>query len=281
MHEPASEQPSQPHLWLVAGTGEGPLLAAALLKRGWRVEVSLVSSAAGRAYAPQPGLELEIGALGGEAAIEARLEAARAAGAAFSWVVDASHPFARVITAQLASVCQRLSQPLLRLRRDWIGAEGDSETAHQGVTLLNDLAALASVDLCADQLLLAIGARQLGTALAVSNAAGHGARILPSAAALRMALAAGLKDAQIACHRPGEPGGLPPLALERALCRHWGSTVVLARQSGGLTEALWRRLAREEGLRLLLLRRPLEPETMDALPLEELLEKLGSPTTRP
>ncbi|MCP9915444.1 precorrin-6A/cobalt-precorrin-6A reductase [Cyanobium sp. ATX 6F1] len=280
MHEPAPEQTPQRHLWLVAGTGEGPLLAAALLERGWRVQVSLVAASAGRAYDPHPDLELEIGALGGEGAIEARLEAARGRGAAFAWVVDASHPFARVISAQLAAACQRQGQPLLRLWRPWIGAEGSSDGAGPGVTLLRDLTALAQVDLVADQLLLAIGARQLGAALAASNAAGHGARILPSPTALRLAQSAGLRDAQIACHRPGAPG-LPELALERALCRHWGSTAVLARQSGGLTEALWRQLAREEGLKLLLLRRPLEPETMDVLPMEALLEKLRSPSARP
>ncbi len=280
MHEPAPELTPQRHLWLVAGTGEGPLLAAALLKRGWRVQVSLVGASAGRAYAPHPDLELAIGALAGEVAIEAQLEAARGRSAAFTWVVDASHPFARVISAQLAAVCRRQGQPLLRLGRPWIGVEDGSEAAGQDIMLLGDLAALANVDLSTDQLLLAIGARQLGAALAASNAAGHGARILPSPTALRLAQSAGLSDAQIACHRPGEPG-LAPLVLERALCRHWGSTAVLARQSGGLTEALWRQLAREEGLRLLLLRRPLEPNTMDVLPLEALLEKLGSPSARP
>ncbi|MCP9849342.1 precorrin-6A/cobalt-precorrin-6A reductase [Cyanobium sp. Morenito 9A2] len=275
----------QQHLWLVAGTGEGPPLAATLLDRGWQVRVNLVSSSALRAYAPHPRLELESGALGGEAAIEARLAAAVGRNAPFDWVVDASHPFAQVISAELARVCQRLGQPLLRLRRETL--EGDDTSGEAlgppgpGLRLLADLADLGSVDLRADRLLLAIGARRLAQALAASNAAGHGARLLPSPAALRLARAVGLSDAQIACHRPTPGGGLPPLALERALCRQWGITAVLARQSGGTTEATWRQLAGEEGLKLLLIRRPPEPAAVLGLPLEALLEKLGFPTTPP
>ena len=47
---PVAAPVGQDRLWLVAGTGEGPPLAAALLQRGWRVRVSVVTAAAVRAY---------------------------------------------------------------------------------------------------------------------------------------------------------------------------------------------------------------------------------------
>ena len=46
----------QPHVWLLYGTGEGPVLVAALVAQGWRVSVSVVSASAAGAYA---GLSLE------------------------------------------------------------------------------------------------------------------------------------------------------------------------------------------------------------------------------
>ena len=57
-------------IWLLSGTGEGPPLAAELLRRGWQLRVSVVSSAAARAYPAHPNLELQVGALGDEAAVQ-------------------------------------------------------------------------------------------------------------------------------------------------------------------------------------------------------------------
>ncbi|WP_191964848.1 hypothetical protein [Synechococcus sp. RSCCF101] len=37
-------------LWMLAGTGDGPPLAAALLARGWRIQLSVVSASAAEAY---------------------------------------------------------------------------------------------------------------------------------------------------------------------------------------------------------------------------------------
>jgi hypothetical protein len=57
-HQSAAPGPGQaPWLWLLAGTGEGPRLAAALLQAGWLVRVSVVSRAAARAYPPPPRLQ--------------------------------------------------------------------------------------------------------------------------------------------------------------------------------------------------------------------------------
>lgn len=279
MHDTRMHQRPGHHLWLIAGTGEGPRLAQTLLARGWRLRVSLVGAAAARPYPEREELELEIGALDGEAAIAERLRRSDASGAPYAWVVDASHPFARMISADLAAACRRRGQPLLRLQRPALPVDN--------ALVLEDLADLSKVDLTGERLLLAIGARRLGEALRHSTAEGHFARLLPTPAALRLARAAGLEDHQLACLRPGQGSVsvsgsvLAAGALERALCRQWGITTVLARQSGGLTEHLWREVANQERLRLLLLRRPPEPDTTESLPMKELLEKLGSPPPHP
>ena len=251
-------------IWLFAGTGEGPVLAQVLLQRGWRLRISVVSPQAARAYGSAAGQELRVGALAGQAALAQELLAARRGGEGFSWVVDASHPFARRISASLASACADLDQPLVRLQRPLLPL-GRAEA-------LGDLSDLGRQGLAGERLLLAIGARQLVAAVRLTPGAVHHGRILPLPLALQQATAAGLDPERIACLRPGGDG-----AIERALCRHWRLTCVLARRSGGTNEALWHAIAADQGLRLLLLDRPPEPSGVRALPLGGLLEQLGWP----
>lgn len=250
------------HLWLVAGTGEGPGLAERLLALGWQVTVSVVSAAAALAYRPHRALSLRVGALGGEAAVEAELVAATASGRSYAVVVDASHPFACQVSRQLVAGCARQRQRLLRLQRPTL--EGPA-------TLLPALDDLGAVPLAGQRLLLAIGARQLAAAVSLSPEACHYARLLPSAGSLQQAMAAGLGAERVACLRPGSA-----LAVERALVRRWRITTVLARQSGGPTEQLWRRICSREGPRLLLLRRPQDPPGVERLNAEALLATLAA-----
>lgn len=287
MHDPAGRQRSR--LWLIAGTGEGPRLARQLLERGWRLEVSVVTAAASLAYPAHRHLRLLVGALAGGEAIRQRLTAAAAAGQPYAAVVDASHPFARQISAQLAEALgqqkqqrqlaqgqledrptgQLPAQPLLlRLERPLLSDPTDR--------LLADLEALAPHrlaphSLAGRRLLLAIGARQLGRAVALSPGALHHARLLPTAEALQRAMAAGIAPERLACLRPGGGG---EAALLAALLRRWRIDVILCRQSGGITETLWRQLAASQGCELLLLRRPADPAGVTGLAEAELLSKL-------
>lgn len=275
---PPPHQTPSPWIWLIAGTGEGPPLAARLLERGWRVRVSLVSAAAGRAYPPHPRLVVTVGAIGagdgGEpaAAVLAELRSAAAAGQPYRWMVDASHPFARRISAAVAEACRLQGQPLLRLKRPLPTATG--------ARILADLPALAQEPLAGRRLLLAIGARRLAEAIGHCPGAVPHARLLPSPAALRQAMAAGLPPERVACLRPAADAAAAA-AIEAALCRRWGIEVVLCRRSGGPSESHWRRICRDLGLRLLLLERPPEIAGVPTLPLGALLERLGDPPPPP
>jgi precorrin-6A/cobalt-precorrin-6A reductase len=249
-------------IWLFAGTEEGPLLAESLLARGWWVQVSVVTAAAARAYARHPELQLQVGAIDSDALLQQELEQLRP-----RWVVDATHPFAQLISERLERLCQASATPLLRLQRQQPDktAEGEQLRWLQGI---NDLQALP---LAGERLLLAIGARHLKAAIAASAGAEHFARVLDQPGSLQGARAAGLNDAHIACLRPdAHTAG----ALEAALCRRWGISVVLCRQGGGRSEALWRQVCRRQSLPLLLLR---QPPAAAGLPLPALLERLGQP----
>lgn len=258
-----------PRLWLIAGTGEGPVLARALLAMGWRLQVSVVTPAAAGAYPSVPGLELQVGSLGGiagegsDGAVAVVLAQAECQGDPFAVVVDASHPFAVRISGSLQRVCAERGQPLLRLQRPPLDSSG--------AELLEDLQGLRDWVVPGSRLLLAIGARRLAEAIAATPGALHHARILPNAEALQQARAAGLADRRLACLRPGGP----VQGIERALCLRWRIDTVVCRQSGGASESLWQELSDELGLRLLLLRRPDEPLGITALTVEALLARLA------
>ena len=112
MHTRPPHHPGSP-IWLLSGTGEGPPLAKTLLARGWRLRVWVVSEGAARSYPAAPGLELAVGPIGGSKAVANALARAEAAGDRPAWVVDATHPFARRISADLAEACR------LRCGRGW------------------------------------------------------------------------------------------------------------------------------------------------------------------
>ena len=177
---------------------------------------------------PRPALALALlreqrGNLKG--ALEA-LDQARVEGDPFALVVDATHPFAQTISADLQSTCRQQALPLLRLQRPG-GEEGPAQGQspaqgldHGQIHRLGCLEDLAELPLQGQNLLLAIGHRQLAQAIALSPGAHHHARLLPNAPSLKVAMAAGLKPERVACLRP-TPLGSP-----------WGDSVEAALQIG-------------------------------------------------
>ena len=107
----------QRHLWLLTGTGEGPMFASALLAKGWSVTVSVVSKKAANPYSELPLEALLVGDLRGDSGIVRVLQKAKLKHNGFDWVIDATHPFASSITCSLENVCKEFSQPLLRYER--------------------------------------------------------------------------------------------------------------------------------------------------------------------
>lgn len=103
---------------ILGGTAEARALAAHLDSAG----VAIVSSLAGRVARPRlPAGEVRIGGFGGPEAL-ARWLAEHAIAA----VVDATHPFAELISASAAAATTSARVPLLRLERPgWEAAAGD------------------------------------------------------------------------------------------------------------------------------------------------------------
>ncbi|WP_459984139.1 cobalt-precorrin-6A reductase [Nocardioides sp. AN3] len=90
---------------LLGGTSEARALAARLVEEG----IAVTSSLAGRVARPRlPVGDVRIGGFGGVAGLRSAL-------VDFDAVVDATHPFARGISANAAAACTEV--PLLRLER--------------------------------------------------------------------------------------------------------------------------------------------------------------------
>jgi precorrin-6A/cobalt-precorrin-6A reductase len=118
-------------LLLLGGTSEARALAARLVD-----EVVLTSSLAGRVAEPRlPVGAVRIGGFGGVAGLRRAL-------ADYDAVVDATHPFARGMTAHAAQACALEGVPLLRLERPgwdpdpaWHHVETHEEAAERAATL--------------------------------------------------------------------------------------------------------------------------------------------------
>ena len=242
----------QEHVLVFAGTGEGPVIAQSLLECGFRVSVSVVTEAAARGFAALSLQSLHVGAFPSQRSLSDHL-----ATQAVTCVVDATHPFALRISADLQSTCATGHPRLIRFERPDHGA------VDQG--LLATIDDLAHCPLSGHRLLLAVGARQLQAAVTAARLAGavvH-ARVLPTADAIRQAGAAGLSGDQLAVLRPAV--GERPGALEAALCRRWQISDVLCRQSGGAADGLWSRLCQDGSMRLWKLKRPLARPDVDVV----------------
>ncbi|MDL9935918.1 cobalt-precorrin-6A reductase [Gordonia sp. ABSL1-1] len=103
---------------ILGGTGEARDLAATLVEVG----VPVISSLAGRVRDPRlPQGEVRIGGFGGIAGLAQWLATHQVRA-----VVDATHPFAAVITANAVEACALAGVQLLRLRRDpWVPGAAD------------------------------------------------------------------------------------------------------------------------------------------------------------
>ena len=175
-------------VWVFAGTSDGSALAQAIAGDGLPVTLSVATSL-GASVAPQhPGVQL----YGGPAGVQARRLALRGARA----VVDATHPYAQVITAQLRELCAELGVPYLRLERP---ARLEPDPAD-----LNDLSVVDDLNTAATQaaalggpVFLATGSRDLEAFWTAFLAAGGQAgqvfvRLTPQPDVLARALALGV-----------------------------------------------------------------------------------------
>lgn len=232
---------------ILGGTGEARDLAAALDGAG----IAVTSSLAGRVTNPRlPRGAVRVGGFGGPDALADWLHEHGIVA-----VVDATHPFAKRISASAARACPAASVPLLRLERPgWMERPGD-----RWRRVANLAAAAALLPSLGRRVLLTTGRQGL-------------CAFAPVAECWFL----------VRCVDPPEPP-LPPrhellldrgpytLAGELVLIDRHAIDVVVTKDSGGrLTEAKLD-AARERGLPVVVVDRPPSPEVETVATVEQAL----------
>ncbi|MBU6229265.1 MAG: cobalt-precorrin-6A reductase [Cyanobacteria bacterium REEB459] len=209
--------PEQPQLWIIGGTGEAVVLASGLVDLEIACVVTVTTPAASQAYPSRPGLQVQVGALAGEA-LSGFIQQQR-----IGAILDASHPFAIEISQAAIAAAHQRQIPYWRYERPAV-----SLPAHPLVRQVADLNQVLRSGLLAQQrVLLTLGYRWLWAFQPWQQQSTLFARILPSPVALQAALAAGFSPDRLIALRP-------PLSvdLELALWQHWQITTVITKASG-------------------------------------------------
>ncbi|MHC1561263.1 cobalt-precorrin-6A reductase [Actinomycetospora sp. C-140] len=235
-----------PRVLVLGGTAEARDLASRLAADG----VDVTTSLAGRTRHPRlPDGDVRTGGFGGVDGLAAALEDVDV-------LVDATHPFAATMSAHAADAADRTGTRLIVLRRPgWTAGPGDRWTR---VPSLEDAAARIAPG---ERVLLATGRQGVEAFVDVDAwflvRAIETPDVLPERSKLLLACG--------------------PFALddERALLDEHRITVVVAKDSGGATEAKLV-AARERALPVILVDRPPLPERVDVVgSVDEVLSRIA------
>ena len=216
---------------ILGGTGEARELAARLVALGHAVTTSL----AGRTSRPAlPEGELRVGKFGGIPGLVGYLKAMR-----FDRLVDATHPYAGLISINAVAAAQQTGIPLVRFMRPaWAEPEGARWTH------VPDLQAAARALPSGATVLVTTGHEGLGSLLARDDCRLLVRLIEPPEAALP-------RHARLIV-------GRPPYRLEdeRALFKREGITHLVTKNSGGAQTAVKLVAARETKAEVIMVARP-------------------------
>lgn len=174
---------------LFGGTREGHLLAKTLVERGQQVTLSVATEYGERVLEPElrnhPLLAVHSGRLD-EKQMEEWI-----AGGDFGLVIDATHPYAVLVTCQIREICKKLRLPLLRCLRPEQEERGSLEFEKME-------AAVQWLDGQEGNILLTTGTKDLETFRSLRDFEERVyARVLPAVKSLEICLSFGLKGRHI------------------------------------------------------------------------------------
>lgn len=247
-------------LLLLGGTGEAVELAAALEARfGSRLEVT--TSLAGRTKAPATITgERRSGGFGGVAGLTRYLR-----DSATTLIIDATHPFAATISGNAVQAAGGLGLPLLRLSRPpWQPQPGDTwiEVA--------DMAAAAAA--------LAPAARRVWLTTGTVDLAAF-SDLAETWFLLRM-ITAPAAPLPLAHHEVLQARGPFTLDGERAVIARYRIDTLVTKASGGAATAAKLAAAREAGIPVVMIARPVLPPAATVSELPEALNWVAGQLAR-
>ena len=232
------------NVWILSGTSDGPSLAKRLLDLNYSVFASVVTFRASKSYSNHPKLHIITGKLIKREEIVEFIRKNK-----IKLVIDATHPFALIISEKLKSVCNEINTPFLVFERESL--INKSSNFHY----ISNLKDIDKSDLKNKNILLAIGSRSLNdTANYYMNCGANVfARIFPIQESVSKAFGSCIKNSNIAIL---EPSKKKLCILEKQLCKFWHIDYVLCRESGSYSQKNWEEIIMGTQMKLFLVRRP-------------------------
>jgi precorrin-6A/cobalt-precorrin-6A reductase len=243
----ASTQPNTPpRILILGGTTEARLLAERLATRG---DLNVALSLAGRTATPVPhAVPVRVGGFGGGAGLADYLVAERVAA-----LIDATHPYANVISANAATATRQTAVPFMTLRRPpWTAVAGD-----RWIEVSNTAAAVDALGERPRSVFVALGRNELGP---FADAPQH----------RYLVRSVDPVDPPLPLPQVSYVTARGPFseADDRALMMRHAIDIVIAKNSGGSAAYGKLAAARALGVEVILLRRPRAP----AAPAVETIE---------
>ena len=232
------------NVWILSGTSDGPVIVNKLLQLNYSVFASVLTYKAGQAYIENPKLHIITGKLNNKDEIINFIKKNN-----IKCVVDATHPFAVIISKNLNNACKEIHTPLLLFERKSL-----INNTHN-FFYIDDLKDINNVDLENKNILLAIGSRFLNdTANYYMNCkANVFTRVLPTYESITKAFGSCIKNSNIAILEPSKNNAG---TLEKKLCDFWAIDYVLCRDSGSYSQKNWESIVSGSKMKLFLVKRP-------------------------
>ena len=253
---------------LFAGTTEGRELAERLSEAGVPCTVSVATEYGAQVLGPGEGRTVLQGRLSGEQ-MESLI---REEG--FTCVVDATHPFATEVSAQIRKACEETDVPYLRLARD---TEGDMPAGGFGIyeaaTMQEAAKILRGIP---GNLFLTTGSKDLPLLAAeIGEPERLYVRVLPSVESLTICMECGIPVGHLIAMQ-----GPFTQDLNVDILRQTGARALLTKESGkvgGFDDKV--AAAREVGIPVVVVRNPeKKAEDRELLSFDEVLERLAEIT---
>lgn len=241
-------------LLLFGGTIEGRLLAEWLQENHFAFLLS-VATEYGECLLP-PNIPHQVGRMGEEEMTALMREGG------FTHVLDATHPYAAVVTETIRKAAKTANLPLYRLIRE----EGETEGMLLAESTRKAAELLSSME---GNILLTTGAKELDAYTADGVRQRCFPRVLPSLESLERALALGFVPKQVICMQ-----GPFSRELNAALIRQFDIKILVTKltgAAGGFQEKV--EAARETGCTVLGIGRPLAEEGFCLEELKKILEE--------
>jgi precorrin-6A/cobalt-precorrin-6A reductase len=226
-------------IWLIGGTSDSANIARIIAAASFPCLVTVTTPSAFSLYPDLPSLSVQVGQLN-ECTIKDFCQENN-----IKLIIDASHPYAQIISQLAINYATLANIPYLRYERPVISQKIGLELDSIDILLQGDY-------LLGQRVLLTLGSKALPRFRPWHDRATLFTRLLPVVNSLEIALEAGFTSDRIIALRP-------PISadLEAALWQHWQITLVVTKASGKEGgEARKKALAAQLGINLITIARP-------------------------